>query len=102
MVEEGSEGAEDKGAVETNGTERAGESAIVGGVGEVSQPPGECSSYKEGEIGEVRESNDLKTVMAVMGLGGEDMHERDGADVKQENAEVEEGRLGERGGLLAL
>ena len=65
-VDEGSEWAEDESLAVTGGTERAGEAAKVGEIGEVLRPPGERSSVEEGERGEGRASNELRTAMEGM------------------------------------
>ena len=60
------------------------------------QPPGEWISEEEGDRGEVRASDDLRTAMARMEVGGEYMDEGEGVEVDKDNGETEEGVL--RGG----
>ena len=90
----GSEGAEDNIVAATSGTERAGEEVRFGGIGEVSRPPGEWRTVKEGERGEGRASNYIRTVMVEMEVGREEMDEGEEDEVEKDVAEVEEGGLG--------
>ena len=87
----GSEGAAEYGTAETSGTKRAGDTARVGGIGEVPRPPGKRISEEERERGEGGASKNLRTVMEGMDVGGEEMDEGEGAEVKQDNGETEGG-----------
>ena len=75
---------------EPSGTVRSGGAERVGGIREVPRPSRERSSEEEGERGADRENNELRTAMAGMEVGGEDMDEGEGAEVEQDNVEAQE------------
>ena len=83
--------------VEPSGTARSGETTRVGGIREVPRPPGERSSEEKRKRGEDGASNELRTAMAGMEVGRDDMEEGEGEEVEQDDAEAEEGGLGDSG-----
>ena len=90
-VYKGSAGVEDKSAAEASGKSRSGKAERVGKIEEVPQPPGERSSEEEGGRGEDGASNELRTVMAGIDIGGEEMNEYEWAEFKKDVAEAKEG-----------
>ena len=77
-----SEGAEDESAAASGGTERVGEAETVGGIGEVPRPPKEQSASEEGGRGEGVSSDELRTSMEGVEVGGEDMDDGEEAGVE--------------------
>ena len=54
------------------------------------QPPREWSSEEEGDRGEDRTRDDLRTAIVGMDVGVEEIDEGEGVEVEQDNAEAEE------------
>ena len=82
-----SEGVEEESAGAKIGTEMTVEVKRVRRIDEVPQTPGERITAEEGGRGA---SNEIRTTMAEMKVGVENMEEGKEAEVKQDNAEAEE------------
>ena len=85
---EADEEAEEERAATSCRMESAGGADTVGGIKEVTRPPGERSTPEEGKGWA---SGELRTAMEGMEGGGEDMDEGRGAEVEQDDAEAEGG-----------
>ena len=92
-TDEVSEGAEDESVAATSSTKRAGEAAMIQGIGEVLQLPGERITVEEGEGREGRASENPRTAMKGIKMGGEEMDEGEEAEVKRDVGEAKYGVL---------
>ena len=63
----------------------------------ITKPPSKRISEEEGKRGEDGMSNELRTIMAGIDMGGKEMDEDEGEEAKQDVVEAKEGGL--RGGV---
>ena len=80
--------SEEKRMAEAGGAASLGREEAVGGVGEVPRPPGDLITAEEGEG---RASDNLRTTMEEMEVGGYEMDKGEEAESYKDNAKVEGG-----------
>ena len=90
-ADEVSEGSEEERTVASGRAESARGAETIGGIGEAPQPPGERRTPEEGEGSA---SNNLRTSMEGIEVGGKDTEDREGEETEQADAEAERGELG--------